>query len=472
MAGSWKPLVNQPTFSASTMLLLTDGNVMCHDAGASVGSPRWWKLVPDSRGDYVNGSWSSLASGPVSPLFFASAVLRDGRVFRAGGEYNGSPETADLLAAELYDPVADVWTVISTPDGWIHIGDASCCALPDGRVLIGSIDDSQCAIYDPMTSAWAAAARKNNSTSNEETWTLLPDGTILTADCFGHPGTEKYVIDADAWVSAGSTVTDLVEDSSKEIGPAILLPDGRVFAIGATGHTGLYARPPVASHPGTWVDGPTFPMQNGQQLIAKDAPAVLLPNGRVLCAVSPAGGCPSPDQGYCPPTYFFEFDPVASALTAATAPANADGAVFNGRMLLLPTGQVLYASGTPDIEVYIPDGTPTDAWRPQIVACEAVLQPGQSYTLSGKQLNGLSQAVSYGDDATMATNYPLVRVRNLASSNIIYCRTFGHSTLGVATGNAIHSTTFSLPAAIESGASELTVVANGIPSDPFTVNVS
>jgi hypothetical protein len=31
MAGSWQPLVKQPTFNASTMLLLTDGAVLCHD---------------------------------------------------------------------------------------------------------------------------------------------------------------------------------------------------------------------------------------------------------------------------------------------------------------------------------------------------------------------------------------------------------------------------------------------------------
>lgn len=84
MAGTWTALLHQPTFDASTMLLLTDGTVMCQNSDAF----DWWKLTPDQSGDYVNGTWSALADGPNSPLYYASAVLRDGRVFVAGGEYD------------------------------------------------------------------------------------------------------------------------------------------------------------------------------------------------------------------------------------------------------------------------------------------------------------------------------------------------------------------------------------------------
>ena len=63
-----------------------------------------WKLTRDINGNYVNGTWSALADGPNAPLYFASAVLRDGRVFVAGGEYNNGV-TAELLAAEIYNPL-------------------------------------------------------------------------------------------------------------------------------------------------------------------------------------------------------------------------------------------------------------------------------------------------------------------------------------------------------------------------------
>jgi hypothetical protein len=475
MSGTWQPLNNQPTFNASTMLLLTDGTVMCSDEGSSfAGTSHWWKLIPNAVGSYIDGTWSQLADGPNSPLFFASAVLKDGRVFVAGGEYNGSNVQSDLLTAEIYNPVANTWTSIATPTGWSNIGDASCCVFPDGRVLIGSINDSRNAIYDPVANTWTAAANKKNIKSNEETWTLLPDQTILTVDCFGHPQTEKYIIVADSWITLDSTPTDLVEDASKEVGPAVLLPDGRVFAIGATGNTALYTMPPVANQRGNWANGPTFPPQvPGQTLGAKDAPACLLPNGRVLCAVGPVDGKLNPDgtTNYLSPTYFFEFDPTSSTLTPITNPSNNGQAPFNGRMLLLPTGQVLFANGSTTINVYTPDGVPDPAWKPSIISHPGSLLSNHVYNLSGRQLNGLSQAVSYGDDATMATNYPLVRLSNVFTGIVTYCRTFNHSSMGVATGSITQSTQFRVPAGLGNGSYQLSVVANGIASDPVSVHV-
>jgi len=255
MPGSWTALTNQPTFYAGTMILLTDGTVMCQDEGAgNGGTANWWKLTPDNSGSYANGTWSSVAASPNAPLYYASAVLRDGRVLIAGGEYD-SGSSVDLNAAEIYDPVADKWKAIGTPAGWNNIGDAPCCVLPDGRVLLGSIKNKKTAVYDPGANSWTAGPDKDDA-SSEETWTLLPDGTVLVAECSAHPKAEKYVAASNSWVSAGSTPSghDLVQSSSassNEIGPAILMPDGRVFAIGASGHNAIYTPPLIASQPGS-----------------------------------------------------------------------------------------------------------------------------------------------------------------------------------------------------------------------------
>ena len=94
MSGTWQPLAHPPSFAAGTMLLLTDGTVMCQQNCSN----QWWKLSPDATGSYVQGAWTPLAPSPNAPLYYASAVLADGRVFVAGGEYNNCVP-ADLLTA-------------------------------------------------------------------------------------------------------------------------------------------------------------------------------------------------------------------------------------------------------------------------------------------------------------------------------------------------------------------------------------
>lgn len=79
---------------------------------------------------------------------------------------------------------------------------------------------------------------------------------------------------------------------------------------------------------------------------------------------------------------------------------------------------------------------------------------------------------AYGDDFQDATNYPLVRITNNTTKHVFYCKTHNHSTMAVATGAAIVSTEFDVPSTIETGASSLVVVANGIPSASVAVTVN
>jgi hypothetical protein len=461
MPGTWTPLTHQPTFSASTMLLLTDGTIICHDSG----SLNWWRLTPDAAGNYINGSWSAIAPMHHTRLYYASAVLADGRVIVSGGEYDNTGPV-ETNHTEIYDPISDAWTVISPPSGWSRVGDAACVVLPDGRFLMGNLDDTRTAIFDPITNSWSAGPMKGDA-SSEETWTLLGDQTVLAPQCTLHPHAEKYVAASNSWVSAGTVPVDLVEATSIEIGPAFLLPDGRAFCIGATGKTALYTPAPIASQHGTWTIGPEFPHDaSGHPLGAKDAPGCLLPNGKVLCVAGPVNGV---SKDYLTPTFFFEFD--GASLVRITDPPNASGRPYEGRMMLTPTGQVLFGVGTNAIYAYTPSSGANAAWKPQITAVPSTIRPSHTYTLHGRLLNGLSQAVSYGDDASSATNYPLVRIRNIASGRVRYCRTFDHSSMGVATGFTTESTNFAVPSTLELGVAELSVVVNGIASDPLLVKI-
>src|SRR5260370_26817006 len=114
-------------------------------------------------------------------------------------------------------------------------------------------------------------------------------------------------------------------------------------------------------------------------------------------------------------------------------------------MLRIASGKVLFVAGGNQIFAYTPAGAYDPAWAPHITSCPHNIEAGHSYTLYGRQLNGLSQAVSFGDHAPPATHYPLVRVHHLASRKVHFFRTFHHSTLGVAPGTSLHPTTFNVP---------------------------
>jgi hypothetical protein len=399
-----------------------------------------------------------------APLYYASGVLADGRVIVCGGEYDaGAPVW--LLNVEMYDPVANTWTTLPNPTGWVRIGDAPGCVLPDGRFFLGQVASRATAIYDPVTNAWTAAADKI-FTVGEESWSLLPDGSIHAVDCSHPPDAEKYVIAANAWVAAGTTPQAMV-DTLSEIGPSVLLPDGRLFVIGATGSTALYTPPPIANQAGTWAQGPTVPQVNpNQPLGAVDAPAVVLPNGKVLFTVGPITA-PATFQS---PTFFFEYDPVANSIDPVPAAATSGSVPYVGRMMMLPNGQALYTAASTTVCLYSPDLAPDPVWVPTITSCPSSLRRGFSYTLRGRQLNGLTQCVYYGNDATQATNYPLVRLRS--GSNTYYCRTHGFSTMGLQTGTIVHSCRFTVPGSIPLGSYCLEVVANGISSTCRTVSVT
>lgn len=464
-----------------SLFLLTDGTVLMNENGSGHATRRWWKLTPDSSGSYVGGSWSRVADSKVARLYYASAVLADGRLLVCGGEESdasGGFTQDETTRSEIYDPVADSWTDVTPPAGWTAIGDAVCAVLPDGRLLIGNPFDNLTSIFDPVAGTWSADIPMKNR-SSEETWVLMPDNTVVAPSCFGHPASEKLIVATATWQAEGNLPADVVEDASKEIGPGFLLPDGRAFFVGATGSTALYTMgAPLNTNQGTWTAGPAIPMADKKTLGSKDGPGCLMVNGHVLFPVAPVDG---KRDSYLSPCSFFEFD--GTNIVASTNAPNSDCATYIARMLLLPTGEIMWVreDDTAFYAFQYPD-QPLDEWRPVITNCPTQIEPGSTITISGQQFNGLSQAVGYGDDYAAATNYPLVRIRNKATGHVRYCRTSNHTTtdsggatvasMGVATGAAAIVTSVKVPADLESGDAELFVVANGIPSNPFDVTVS
>jgi hypothetical protein len=509
-AGTWQPLKNPPPLpeiidpsgndfgpgGASTPLLLTDGSVLIQNAGLFGEDAKVFRLKPDIHGSYVNGTWTQVASKPFISSAGAEAVLADGRVIIEGGEFSNFGY--DFLLTNqgaIYDPVKDIWTPVPPPAFFVDlfppraqfaphpIGDAASVVLADGTFMLADKMSGQAARLDLKSLTWTETGTSTKGDLNdEEGWTLLPDGSVLTVDCYtdfffnlvpSYPAnptnSEIYDPATGQWSSGGSTINTLTDPILNETGPSLLRPDGTVFALGSSGNSSIYD---TRTH--RWSLGPTLPISpQGFQYTAQDGPAALLPNGHVLVAAS--GG--AADAGFSnPPVGFFEFDG-HRFIAAPTIPNAANDVSGSISLLVLPTGQVLSVDGTLDVEIYTPDREDADSEEehhrgsePVITRVPKLLDAGKSYRLEGIRLNGMSQGSAFGDEEQNATNYPLVRIRNIASRHVFYARTHDHSSMAVAS-ERISSTTFDLPVHMESGLSILEVVTNGVSSQPEIVFV-
>jgi len=461
-AGVWTKLTRaNPAGGSGTMMLLTDGTVMVQGPGVSRS---WTKLTPDSSGNYINGTWSTLASMNLERLYTASNVLPNGKVFVLGGEYSGPNGFATWInSGEMYDPVANTWTPIPNfPKG--EFGDDPSVLLPNGKILCGYVAGAETYLYDPTTNSWSQTGTKlRNDASDEETWLMLPDGSVLSYDIFSSPASgpghaQRYVPATGTWVDAGIVPVPLTSGAlGYELGPATLLPDGRVFQVGANNKTVLYT--PSTNR---WTQGPSLPAGFG----ADDSPGTMLPNGHFLFAVD--------TPLFSGPTKIFDFDYTTNRLTDET-PTGMLGAQLTGpayvcRMLMLPNGHMLFSTSSNILWDYAPTGAPQTSWGPTITSVSKSPTNSSLYTITGMQLTGISEGSSYGDDAEMSTNYPIIRLTNSAGI-VQYLRSFNW-TPGVATGTKPVTVQFLLPAKLSYGNYQLAVIANGIPSAnwPFILN--
>jgi hypothetical protein len=488
----WTALKNAPPFGTpGTMLLESDGTVLVHnepDNNTTGGTNQWWKLTPAANGSYVNGTWSQIASMPsdYAPLYFGSAILPDGRMIVEGGEYNGD-NAVWSDQGEIYNPVTNTWKSVAPPKGWTSIGDAASEVLDNGTFVLQhpcnncadngafTVDD---ALLNAKTLTWKVIPATGKVDPNdEEGWTLEPNGKLLTIDVWAPGNTELFSPKTDTWSFAGDTAaggSPINPWPVVEIGPQAELPGGNVFVVGAGSST---QEPPtpcttdVATDTalynytsGAWTAGPTIPAIGGQEMDATDGPASTLPDGNVLFDAS---ACV-----YNAPTHFFLYNAGANTISQIPDVPNApNDTSFATRFLALPNGQALFDDGSNQMLVYTAGGTPQASWRPSISSVSSTsLAPGKTYALAGKQLAGLDQGATYGDDVQDNTNFPLVRITNSATGAVTYARTSNWTSVSIAPGTK-SSTQFTLPPGTPAGKSTLVVVTNGIASAPITVTV-
>jgi hypothetical protein len=449
------------------MLLMPDGTVIAAQL-FSDGSA-WYRLTPDTHGNYVSGTWSSIASAHYSRLYFASAVLKDGRAFVAGGEYgNGGGVTA-----EIYSPSNNTWTVVSPPSSLVspgQIADAECKVLPNGKVLIIPPDPNSpngTLLFDPVTTSWSAGPSSLNYLG-EATLVKLPDGSMLTVDP-DHTSSERYLPASNSWISDAATPVSLWASLAPsfvgETGPAFLLPNGHLIFFGGSGHTALYT-PSGGNAPGTWVQGPDIP----SGYVMADAPGAMLNNGKILIAV---GKPPSVQNGtnvvYPNVTTYYEYDYTVGTTGGFTQITSflESPPMYQSMFLDLPDGTVFYnLYSNFGMYDYAPDGSPLAAGKPAISSIST--NGDGSLHFVGLLFNGISEGAAYGDDHQMDSNFPLIRFTD-ATGHVRYGRTFNWSSTGVMTGSGTTTTECWAPAG-SSAQDTIQVVANGIASAGVSLN--
>jgi hypothetical protein len=504
-AKTFTPLTNAPSFEPDVAQVLTDGRVIVQ----AYSTDTWWALTPDNTGSYINGTWSQLASDPggYAPWFYASAVIPDGRFFVGGGEYQAGSPVWQKVAA-IYDPVKNTWATVTMPSTWTMMGDGQSLVLPDGRYMVADCCENHAAILNPTNLTWTTTnvgAGKGDSNYDEEGWTLLPDGTVLTVDAIDITANvqQSEILDPAtlAWSSAGVVGVQLADNdtsrdngmASEELGAQVLRPDGTVIAFGALGPNAVYNTNTQA-----WSAAPTFP----SGLDCADAPAALEPNGDVLVVASPGLYATTG-------SVFFEFDGTnLNQLTPGPSDAAGTGS-YEYNMVVLPTGEVMVTSQS-EINVYEPTpatATMLETIEPAITAVPVLettvgfsdaeiadiraneakplptgldtnidllplmdIYTGRTYSVAGTRLNGISLGAAYGDDAQSSTDFPLVRFTNQTTNHVQYGRTHDGSNYSISP-TATGTTNVDVPTTIEKGLSNMQVVANGIASPAILVNV-
>ena len=228
-----------------------------------------------------------------------ATLLADGRVLVTGGGSLAAP------FSETYDPATEQWTIGEN----LLVGRRGHTGtlLADGRVLVaggfvcctgnGQIFTDAAEIYDPTTGTFQLTAPLRQARGFHRA-TLLADGRVLLSGGFGAAGAPDFA------ALAASEIFDPVTEKFSSVGglqvgraghSALLLPDGRVLAVGGTrggaqAASGISETELFDAPTGKWTAGPRLdPAWVG-------VTATLLGNGKVLLfGGEDAQGVPRPD---------------------------------------------------------------------------------------------------------------------------------------------------------------------------------
>ncbi len=399
-------------------------------------------------------------------------------------------------SSNIYDPITNTWSAAgnkvydrSAEEGWVRQSDGTILTYDIFKSI--SAGTGYAEKYNPATNTWSSVSPADGtangtlpilSTSavDDEMGPVvrLQDDRIFAIGANGH--TALYTPATNTW-AAGPDLTGTLGGSpflfAADDAPAAVLPNGHVILAADAGN-GVTSTGDTTSGSTTILNIPTTVtamLQRGWPVsgpgIAANTTIQSVGFGQITidnsATATATGVAIKFGDTFSKPTQIFDFDPVAGTISAIV-PALGDTNLPNissyvTRMLILPTGQLLFSDSTTRLWVYTPDGVPNSSVLPAIT--QIVDSGGGVYEIAGTQLNGQSAGAAYGDDAEMDENYPIVRLVN-AAGNVYYARTFSWSSAGVGSGPG--TVNFTLPAGLPDGTYSLIVSGAGISSNPVT----
>ena len=408
---------------------LVNANTYIYNVAANSWSPTGTKVYPDASDEE---GWTRTSEGTIVNYDLFQSIATNGSY------------------AEKYTPKTGKWSGISPSDGTaqgtipqlssVNLGYelGPSLRLQDGRVFeIGATQHT--ALYNPIWNTWEAGPDISGTLNgiaspfgaDDAPGAILPDGHVIFA---ADAGASQFTSSGN--ITAGSPVITGIPST------AIL----QVF----------------------WsVSGPGIP--GGAYIASVDSASQVTIN--IPATATTSGDAISWGGTFSLPTELFEFDPVMNTIHQITAALPDANLPFEGsyptRMLILPTGQLLFSDSSSQLWVYTSEDAPNPFLRPFITNVNNL--GGGKFRLSGLQLDGQSSGAAYGDDDQMDSNYPIIRMVD-SHGNVLYARTSNWSKIAVGE-DGIETVDFTPNPEVTTGNYWLIVSGAGISSFPFPIEI-
>lgn len=285
-AARWAPTASMDARSDAVAAPLPGGTVLVAGGFDGEGDPPYFLSSAEIYSP-TTGSWTPTASMDIARDGAAAAPLSGGKVLVAGGANANDDGSANYLkSSEIYDPATGIWTPAAPMD--IARDGAMAAPLPGGKVLVaGGVDGSglefdSAEIYDPADGGtWTATGDMTTRRAGSGV-AVLPGGRVLVVGGHGGDGgaVEGTLSSAEIYDPATRTWTPTSPMSRhREDAPAAVLPGGKVLVAG--GSPGWdYLDSAEIYDPATEHWTPTAAMGTGRA----DSVAAPLPGGKVLIA--------------------------------------------------------------------------------------------------------------------------------------------------------------------------------------------